>query len=1041
MRFYTVSLRKSTLWARPWAVIHRTDSGVRHNHNLLRSSSWAARSLSTRSSFDAKSIRKFLGDGSVPAGAVLAASDSANVPSPWLVTSAVIGLPLALWIYKCLMMVIFQRKIIYMGGIPLGSRSEELRINERDITVDEITIQNKSVKLSGIIVSRPGLAQTALPPLVIMYLQGNAGNPLHRIPKFRLLAGKLTGNFEREVHVIAVAPRSYWKSTNTSPSEAGFLSDYTAVLEWISTAYPSSPVVLYGHSIGGSIAVKLLGSLPNGSTSLASRVRGLVLENAFTSMPAMVRAVYPSKWLPYYYLGPFVFDKWDALSTIQQCALSSTSRPSALQNVILNPPSILIINSEIDELVPSEMGQEMLGAASKVHQGLPKPLGTGPRRVVIPGALHDGAFTKRQWKEAMRMYLAEVANIDSYRQSAALDGLQPRAEPQPDWSGNVNNWRSILTIIVFLVANILVIAPFRIPLPRFLNKPLSVILFRKSLSEPHSRPYFPVNYVSAPVFGVFFLWAAQCIDGTIVKNGIVGTGGIKPLDIMALFISLAYIAIALDATGLLRFLAFWVVRKGGSSGPRLYLFLYIFFFTFGVIVGNDPIILSGTAFLAYLTRVAGITPPTAWIFAQFCAANIGWASAVLVSSNPTNLVVAGGFQISFLVFTANLVLPVFASAVAVYPVLRWFLFRSEALIPASIFAQDLDPKAALVDSHGAIFGSTLMITTLLVLVGTSTAGLHVEVWMITVPAAIIMFLRDVLHDVNAHRRKSEVKSKSNPTSPIEEHHSGGPIPNDVGETPRESDNIELAKFPSEATRRVSNGSIPKASAINEPVARKTSFPFALPAKFPSEATRRVSNGSIPKASAINEPVARKTSFPFALPRRFPTPTTTLRRLPYPLLPFAFAMFILVQGLASTGWIAVFAGWWAAWARASGILGVVGGMGFVSVCLCNLCGTNIGATILLARVIQVWEEIHSPSARFRHGAIYALAISSNYGAFSTVFSASLAGLLWRDILRQKGIIVKRSEFAKLNLALIFVSMLVGCSVLIAQIYVKPPSEPI
>ncbi|CAE6416154.1 unnamed protein product [Rhizoctonia solani] len=632
-------------------------------------------------------------------------------------------------------------------------------------------------------------------------------------------------NFEREVQVIAVAPRSYWKSTKTSPSEAGFLSDYTAVLDWISTAYPNSPVVLYGHSIGGSIAVKLLGSLPNGRTSLASRVRGLVLENAFTSIPAMVRAVYPSKWLPYYYLGPLVFDKWDALSTLRQCTLRSTSPPSALQNVILNPPSILIISSENDELVPAEMGREMLDAASLVHRGLPKPLGTGPRRVLIPGALHDDAFTKRQWKDEIRAYITQVAAIDSYRQSVVLDGLRPRAEHQSEWSGDVNNWRSILTIIVFLVANILVIASFRIPLPRSLNKPLSIILFRKSLNETHSRPFFPVNYVSAPVFGVFFLWAAQCIDGTIVKNGIVGTAGIKPLDIMALFISLAYIAIALDATGLLRFLAFWVVSKGGSSGHRLYLYLYLFFFIFGVIVGNDPIILSGTAFLAYLTRVAGITPPTAWIFAQFCAANI--ASAVLVSSNPTNLVVAGGFEISFLVFTANLVLPVFASAIAVYPVLRWFLFRSEGLIPATIFAQDLDPKAALVDSRGAIFGSALMITTLLVLVGTSAGGLHVEVWMITVPAAIIMFLRDVSHDINAHRQKAKVKSRSNPCSPIDEHQSGGPIPGDVGETPRESDNIELARFPSEATRRASSGSTPKTNSVNESIAPKLSSPFAL----------------------------------------------------------------------------------------------------------------------------------------------------------------------------------------------------------------------
>ncbi|QRV96617.1 citrate transporter [Ceratobasidium sp. AG-Ba] len=535
--------------------------------------------------------------------------------------------------------------------------------------------------------------------------------------------------------------------------------------------------------------------------------------------------------------------------------------------------------------------------------------------------------------------------------TAVLSALRPRAGADSTTENHVDvdNWKSILTLIVFLLANVLVIAPFRIPLPRFLSKPLYHVFRRKLLNDSqfdtNKRLHFPVNFVSAPVFGVFFLWATQCIGGQIVRNGIVGTGGIKPLDIMALFISLAYIAIALDATGLLRFLAFWVVRKGGSSGPRLYLFLYLFFFGFGVLVGNDPIILSGTAFLAYLTRVAGIVPPTAWIYAQFCSCNI--ASAVLVSSNPTNLVVAGGFSISFLVFTANLVLPVVASAAAVYPVLRWGLFRSTTLIPPSISASGLDPKAALVDSHGAIFGSALMVTTLMVLVGTSAGGLHVEVWMITVPAAIIMFIRDVLHDINAHRRKSEQKSKSQPPSPTEKHRSGDPIAPEVGETPRECDTIELNAFPS--------------GALN----------------------RKPTNGSVTTLSP-RPPATERLPLPLRLSKRFPTPITTLRRLPYPLLPFAFSMFILVQGLASTGWIAVFARWWAAWARVSGLLGVVGGMGFVSVCLCNLCGTNIGATILLARVIQNWESVYQPSARDRHGAIYALAIGSNYGAFSTIY---------------------------------------------------------
>ena len=80
-------------------------------------------------------------------------------------------------------------------------------------------------------------------------------------------------------------------------------------------------------------------------------------------------------------------------------------------------------------------------------------------------------------------------------------------------------------------------------------------------------------------------------------------------------------AISLDFTGLLRFSAFWVARKGGSSGKRLYLYLYLFFLACGAVVGNvsstkifvslfqtilqDPVILSGTAFLAYFTRVTG----------------------------------------------------------------------------------------------------------------------------------------------------------------------------------------------------------------------------------------------------------------------------------------------------------------------------------------------------------------------------------------------------------------------------------------------------
>lgn len=48
----------------------------------------------------------------------------------------------------------------------------------------------------------------------------------------------------------------------------------------------------------------------------------------------------------------------------------------------------------------------------------------------------------------------------------------------------------------------------------------------------------------------------------------------------------AYLSISLDATGLLRFLAFWVAKKGGASGRKLHFYLYLFFLTSAAVVGN-----------------------------------------------------------------------------------------------------------------------------------------------------------------------------------------------------------------------------------------------------------------------------------------------------------------------------------------------------------------------------------------------------------------------------------------------------------------------
>lgn len=112
---------------------------------------------------------------------------------------------------------------------------------------------------------------------------------------------------------------------------------------------------------------------------------------------------------------------------------------------------------------------------------------------------------------------------------------------------------------------------------------------------------------------------------------------------------------------------------------------------------------------------------------------------------------------------------------------------------------------------------------------------------------------------------------------------------------------------------------------------------------------------------------------------------------------------------------------------------------------QFAGTNIGTTILLSRVVQAWIDIHRQngepiSERTFWATVYSMAIGVNYGAFSTAFSASLAGLLWRDILARKHIRVRSLDFARINLPIIAVSMAIGCAVLVGQVYITRDTTP-
>ena len=95
------------------------------------------------------------------------------------------------------------------------------------------------------------------------------------------------------------------------------------------------------------------------------------------------------------------------------------------------------------------------------------------------------------------------------------------------------------------------------------------------------------------------------------------------------------------------------------------------------------------------------------------------------------------------------------------------------------------------------------------------------------------------------------------------------------------------------------------------------------------------------------------------------------------------------------------------------------------------------------MLQVWADMHNNnnttnnnklSDRTYWGAVYALAIGVNYGAFSLVFGSSLAGLGWQKDLQRQHIWVRRKDFARDNLPFIVIAMAVSCTVLVGEVYI-------
>jgi fermentation-respiration switch protein FrsA (DUF1100 family) len=195
--------------------------------------------------------------------------------------------------------------------------------------------------------------------LSILMMHGVAGNISHRVENAAAFCKAL------DVNVFLFDYRGYGRSSG-EPSEEGTYEDAQAAFETLCQQPEVNPeqVILFGHSLGGAVAIDL-------AVRLGDRVFGLVVESSFTTGREIARLllpIVPENVLP---------DFYDSRTKISE----------------VDAP-VLITHAKEDELLPTAMGKALYEAAKE-----PKFFYS------VPGAGHSdiyragGAPYFQQWHE------------------------------------------------------------------------------------------------------------------------------------------------------------------------------------------------------------------------------------------------------------------------------------------------------------------------------------------------------------------------------------------------------------------------------------------------------------------------------------------------------------------------------------------------------------------------------------------------------------------------------------------------------------------
>ena len=158
--------------------------------------------------------------------------------------------------------------------------------------------------------------------------------------------------------------RGFGRSTDELPSEPMVYEDSRAAWTWLAHEHPDSPRYIFGHSLGGAIAVQL--------ASEVTDARGLIVEGTFTSIPDVFQSM-KWGWLP---VTALITQRFDSLSKIERVKVP-----------------VLVVHGSRDSLIRPALGRALFERASAQK-----------KFVLVDGGTHYSTNGKgqAQYREALR---------------------------------------------------------------------------------------------------------------------------------------------------------------------------------------------------------------------------------------------------------------------------------------------------------------------------------------------------------------------------------------------------------------------------------------------------------------------------------------------------------------------------------------------------------------------------------------------------------------------------------------------------------------